>query len=95
MLKTTKPTRRAKVNSSYLLSGMNIVKVATEENSCLAAEPSEPNISKASRAPIIKYPRKQKDVNYDALNLPNKSFKIRSFTKKVKDVSSIKEDDSC
>jgi len=43
----------------------------------------------------MKYPIKQKDANYDVLNLPNKSFKIRSFTKKIKESSHIKEDDSC
>ena len=92
MLKTSKQNKRAKTNSSYMLSGMNIVKMVTEDPNLLDSEASETNISKIGKAPILKYPRKQKDPNYDVLNLPSKSFKIRSFTKKVKDVSNIKEE---
>ena len=95
MLKTSKQNKRGKTNSSYMLSGMNIIKMVTEDPSFIDAEASETNISKIGKAPILKYPRKQKDPNDDVLNLPSKSFKIRSFTKKVKDMSNIKENESC
>ena len=49
---------------------------------------SEANIVKMNRRHLFKIENKQKDKtdHNSSCNLPNKSFKIRSFTKKIRDI---------
>jgi hypothetical protein len=97
MSRTAKPGRRGKTNTSYLLSGINIKKMVAEELSQLEEgnNISEHNIIKIGRRPIFKVMTKEKEENTTIYNLPNKSFKIRSFTRKLREGNAnLKNDDS-
>lgn len=55
---------------------------------------SEISIIRVNKRPIFKIKEKEKENNASLLSsLPNKSFKIRSYTKKTKEGG--KDDESC
>jgi vacuolar-type H+-ATPase subunit F/Vma7 len=96
LLKISKNSTKSKVVSSYMLSGINIKRMIQDE---MASENNASDISiiRVNKRPIFKLKEKEKERekenNTSVIgNLPNKSFKIRSYTRKMKDE---KEEESC
>lgn len=88
---------KSKAFSSYLLSGINIKKMIQEE---LNQEiNSDISIIRVNRRPIFKIKDKDRgDKDKDTLanittSLTNKSFKIRSFTKRLRDAANLSKGD--
>jgi hypothetical protein len=96
LLKISKNSTKSKAVSSYMLSGINIKRMIQDE---MASENNASDISiiRVNKRPIFKLKEKEKERekenNTSVIgNLPNKSFKIRSYTRKMKDE---KEEESC
>jgi vacuolar-type H+-ATPase subunit F/Vma7 len=96
LLKISKNSTKSKVVSSYMLSGINIKRMIQDE---MASENNASDISiiRVNKRPIFKLKEKEKERekenNTSVIgSLPNKSFKIRSYTRKMKDE---KEEESC
>lgn len=92
LLKISKNSTKSKAVSSYMLSGINIKRMIQDEMA--ENNVSDVSIIRVSKRPIFKV-RERAERDRDggvAGNLPNKSFKIRSYTRKMKDG---KEEESC
>jgi hypothetical protein len=96
LLKISKNSTKSKAVSSYMLSGINIKRMIQDE---MASENNASDISiiRVNKRPIFKLKEKEKERekenNTSVIgSLPNKSFKIRSYTRKMKDE---KEEESC
>lgn len=92
LLKVSKQSTKSKAVSSYMLSGINIKRMIQDE--IAENNVSDISIVRVSKRPIFKVKEKAEKEKENSLvtSLPNKSFKIRSYTRKMKDG---KEEDSC
>jgi hypothetical protein len=92
LLKVSKQSTKSKAVSSYMLSGINIKRMIQDE--IAENNVSDVSIVRVSKRPIFKIKEKaeKEKENSVATSLPNKSFKIRSYTRKMKDG---KEEESC
>lgn len=84
LLKVGKNSTKSKAISSYMLSGINIKRMIQDE---MAPESNASDLSiiRVSKRPIFKLKDKEKIEADVANSLPSKSFKIRSFTRKMKE----------
>lgn len=87
LLKISKNSTKSKAVSSYMLSGINIKRMIQDEMSENNA--SDISIVRVNKRPIFKVKEKEKGEKENSNaggSLPNKSFKIRSYTRKMKEV---------
>lgn len=92
LLKVSKQSTKSKAVSSYMLSGINIKRMIQDE--IAENNVSDLNIVRVSKRPIFKVKERSEKEKENSMvtSLPNKSFKIRSYTRKMKDG---KEEESC
>lgn len=87
MIKKSRQGGRSKAVSSYLLLGFNIKKMMIDEISEHeeVSNISEAKIIRIGKRPIFKIHTREKEEIEENNSLPNKSFKIRSYTRKLRD----------